>query len=114
VSAWRKRGRDVGGVGGHTAGHNCLAVDELFLYLCIQLLPLILPVAIHTLAVQPEQYCCTRTCIHKAEDTIIVKSYIQQVASLASATASYFAPTFAPGFAWLSSLMLGTGPAALN
>lgn len=28
-------------------------------YLCIQLLSLILPVTVHTLAVQPEQYRCT-------------------------------------------------------
>ncbi len=48
----RERGRDTEGEG-FTERENAPADGNM--YLCIQLLPLILPVAVHTLAVEPKQ-----------------------------------------------------------
>lgn len=46
-------------------------------YLCIQLLSLILPVTVHTLAVQPEQYRCTlKFMLHIGIDNAVPKEVV--------------------------------------
>ena len=58
---WRGRvgegwGRNVGGVGGHTTGHNCLVVDELFLCNMSCFIPL------HSAASSHSASSCTHSC----------------------------------------------------